>query len=104
MSLLPGCTLKIGVEGNTSPPPLNIYCTDLKMVETEMAARIAADNLLGDRIDQLEFEVSSFIEEKLANCLVLIDQLTQRVDEQLANCLLLIDQLTQRVIALETAQ
>ena len=84
MSLLPGCTLKIGVEGNTSPPPLNIYCTDLKMVETETAARIAADNLLGGRIDPLELAVSS-------------------IDEQLANCLLLIDQLTQRVIALETA-
>jgi hypothetical protein len=84
MSLLPGCTLKIGVEGNTSPPPLNIYCTDLKMVETETAARIAADNLLGGRIDPLELAVSS-------------------IDEQLANCLLLIDQLTQRVIALEAA-
>jgi len=80
MSLLPGCTLKIGVEGNTSPPPLNIFCTDLKLVETETAARIAAINLLSNKVSQLETTVNS-VREQLDSCLNSINLLTQRVSD-----------------------
>ena len=37
--LLPGYTLKISVNDDSTPPPLNVYCTDLKKIDKEIVDR-----------------------------------------------------------------
>ena len=53
-SLLPGCTLKISVSGESQPPPLNVYCTDLKKIDKEIADRKLDVAILTNNINEVK--------------------------------------------------